>query len=75
MSTTHSGRSPPCQVGTPVDGRDVAALHRGSAAVPGVEPGRTGTLVVSRSGRAAGLGDAGIDAWWGPEDVVAAWRS
>lgn len=62
-------------LGTPFDAHDLDELRRGATQVPGFEPGKTGLVVVSRSGTAPGLDRAGIDLVWGPEDVVGAWRS
>ncbi|HEX6073707.1 MAG TPA: ATP-binding protein [Micromonosporaceae bacterium] len=53
------------------DRRDHAALVRDSARVPGVAPGETGLVAVSRSGVEPGLP---LDLVWGPDDVLAAWR-
>jgi hypothetical protein len=60
-------------LGTPVDAHDIAALRRALAAVPGVEPDRIGTVMVSLSGRAADLDQRAADVWWPAEDVLAAW--
>ncbi|GAA3749770.1 AAA family ATPase [Salinactinospora qingdaonensis] len=56
------------------DHHDLSRLDRSLAQVPGVDPDRTGRVVVSRSGLAPGLGLGSDDLVWGPEDVVAAWR-
>ncbi|TMR14866.1 ATP-binding protein [Nonomuraea turkmeniaca] len=53
------------------DGHALRAMFEASAQVPGVVPGRTGTVVVSRSGMAAGVGP--VDVHWGPEDIVGVW--
>jgi uncharacterized protein len=60
-------------LGTPVDGHDLAALTRAVTRLPGFEAGRSGTLVVSLAGVTPDVHDA-VDAVWGPDDVVAAWR-
>lgn len=52
------------------DQHDFAALTRDSAAVPGVSPGATGLVVVSRSGT---TGDFGADVVWTPSNVLATW--
>jgi AAA+ ATPase superfamily predicted ATPase len=59
---------------TPVDRHDLASLHRGAAALPGVEAGRTGSVVVSLGGRAPDVDVSAADVWWTADDVVEAHR-
>ncbi|MFD6269235.1 AAA family ATPase [Nocardia asteroides] len=54
----------------PFDRHDYDALTRAVLAVPGTTPD-TPLVAVSRSGLTS---DAPVTAWWGPEDLVAAWR-
>ncbi|MFI8972855.1 hypothetical protein ACIGO9_08200 [Nocardia asteroides] len=54
----------------PFDRHDYDALARTVLAVPGTTPD-TPLVAVSRSGLTS---DAPVTAWWGPEDLVAAWR-
>ena len=56
--------------------RDLAALHRGAAEIPGYDEAEVGLVIASLSGTARGVGldQARGDVVWGPEDVVAAWR-
>ena len=63
------------RLGTPFDTHDLTELTRAAAQVPGFTPGATGGMVVSLSGIARGLKlDPGTVSW-GPDDVIAAWRS
>ncbi len=59
---------------TPFDRHDLAALARSAGAVPGHEPGRTASVVVSLSGVVPGLGPEAVDVLWTADDIVAAWR-
>jgi hypothetical protein len=61
-------------LGTPFDRHDLAAHAAAAAQVPGFEPGRTGTVVVSLSGTTRAISAESVDVSWGPADVVAAWR-
>lgn len=56
------------------DRRDLHALRRAVAEVPGYVENETGVAVVSLSGAASGLDLGDNDAVWGPAEVVAAWR-
>ncbi|MBL7258064.1 ATP-binding protein [Paractinoplanes lichenicola] len=60
-------------LGTPFDGRDLHQLREGVQHVPGFDGSHAGLVVVSRSG--ADIPSGAVDVVWGPEDVVAAWRS
>jgi hypothetical protein len=60
-------------LGTPFDGRDLHQLREGARQVPGFDPAHTGLLVVTRSG--ADLPADAVPVVWGPDDVVAAWRT
>nr|WP_211116610.1 DUF234 domain-containing protein [Glycomyces buryatensis] len=57
---------------TPFDGHDFASLVRGSTKVPGVDPERTGLVVVSLSGT---TDEVEADLVWGAGEVLAAWDS
>ncbi|MFI1464739.1 AAA family ATPase [Nocardia carnea] len=61
-------------LGTPFDRRDLVTLRKSAAEVPGYEPGESGLVVVSRSGIAADVRDAGADLIWGPDEVLSVWR-
>ncbi|MFD3705716.1 ATP-binding protein [Nocardia sp. NPDC058658] len=54
----------------PFDRHDYDALSRCLLAVPGTDP-NTPLVAVSRAGTTT---DAPVSAWWGPEELVAAWR-
>jgi len=56
------------------DRRDLHALRRAAAEVPGYVESETGLAVVSLSGIADGLDLGSGDIVWSPEDVVGAWR-
>jgi hypothetical protein len=56
------------------DRRDLHALRRSGAEVPGYDAAETGVAVVSLSGVTGGLDLGANDAVWGPGDIVAAWR-
>lgn len=56
------------------DRRDLHALRRTAAEVPGYVESETGLAVVSLSGATDGLDLSANDAMWGPADVVDAWR-
>lgn len=58
---------------TPFDDHDLSALRKAAVQVPGYEPGDTGLVVATRSGTADGTNSAGVDLFWGPADVLAAW--
>lgn len=62
-------------LGTPFDAHDLAELSNAAAQVPGFTHGTTGLAVVSLSGTSPGLklGSGGL--LWGPDDVIAAWRT
>jgi AAA+ ATPase superfamily predicted ATPase len=61
---------------TAFEHRDLAALHRAAAEVPGYVESNVALVVASQSGTAAGLGldHARGDIEWRPSDVVSAWR-
>ncbi|MCH7231378.1 hypothetical protein L0U85_11040 [Glycomyces sp. L485] len=59
-------------LGTPFGRLDFAELMKGSARVPGAEPGATGLAVVSLSGVEDGVA---ADLVWGAEQVLAAWTT
>jgi hypothetical protein len=54
------------------DEHDLAALRRGSTAVPGFEPGQTALVAVSREGIADSISGQ-LSLSWGPGNVVAAY--
>jgi hypothetical protein len=58
---------------SPVDARDVTALRRAAASIPGIDPERCGYVVASLSGREKHTDPDAADLWWGPSDVIAAW--
>jgi hypothetical protein len=58
---------------SPFDRHDLAALTRSAPQVPGVTLGETGLVVVSLSGSTPDVGPA-VDAVWGPDQLVSAWR-
>jgi len=55
----------------PFDQHDLAALRRGSMAVPGFEPGRTSLIAVSRAGILETVSGQ-LALFWDPRNVVAA---
>jgi hypothetical protein len=56
----------------PFDEHDLAALRRGSTAIPGFEPGQTALVAVSRGGIPESISGQ-LSLSWGPGDVVAAY--
>jgi hypothetical protein len=62
-------------LGTPFDNHDLSAMAAGVAEVPGFTVGRSGLVIVTRSGLVAGLDLGHVDLVWGPDDVVRAWRA
>ncbi|SFC20411.1 AAA family ATPase [Streptomyces aidingensis] len=60
-------------LGTPFDQHDLAALRRGAAEVPGLDPGTTEPVVVSLSGLHTAVDRAAVRLLWGPQDILAAW--
>jgi AAA+ ATPase superfamily predicted ATPase len=60
-------------LGTPFDRHDLQTLQSSARQVPGFDDDRTGSVVVSRSGMDL-PGDA-VTLFWGPDDVVHAWRA
>ena len=61
-------------LGTPFDVRDLSTLLSGALHVPGYEPGRTGTVVVTLSGVSDTRAMGPVDLLWGPDDILAAYR-
>jgi hypothetical protein len=61
-------------VGTAFDRHDLNRLNVTAATIPGYTPGSSGLVIVSLSGLAGDFDRRTVDAIWGPDDIVAAWR-
>lgn len=62
-------------LGSPFDAHDLAALHHAAPAIPGFSLADSGFAVVSLSGLDPSVDPGSVDLCWGPDDVVAAFRS
>lgn len=59
---------------TPFDDHDLADLIRNAVHVPGFTPGRTGLVIVTRTGTTPNLDTGKANLIWHPHDILSAWQ-
>jgi hypothetical protein len=58
----------------PVDRGTVATARAALTKVPGADPQRTGVVMASLNGPGPDVSRDAVDLWWGPDEMVGAWR-